>query len=166
MKAIADSSALIHPAKIPSFWNAMKNTFEEILIPEAVHREILKGKEFDSADVPIIEKEIAEGWIKVVRTRTKLELPDVLGAGEKEAISLMDQLRGAGSIWLLIDDEIAARTARSIGLETRPVSYLPIYWKMKKTFSSLEAIRMLDELILVGYRLGASDYVTIKKVLS
>ena len=115
MKAVADSSALIHPAKVPDFWSLLKKTFDEIRIPGAVHEEILKGKNFGSSDVPVIEKSIEQGWIKVVKTKAKGDLPNNLGAGEREAITLAFKWRNKFD-WLLIDDEIAAKTARYLGL--------------------------------------------------
>ncbi|MBI4257856.1 MAG: hypothetical protein HY619_02780, partial [Thaumarchaeota archaeon] len=89
MKAVADASSLIHPAKLPRFWALMKETVEEIFIPEAVYNEVLKGKEIRSPDVPVIERAIEEGWIKVRKVALKAKLPEDLGAGEKEAITLM-----------------------------------------------------------------------------
>ncbi|MHB8567603.1 MAG: hypothetical protein ACYC7D_13515 [Nitrososphaerales archaeon] len=65
MKALADTSSLIHPAKLPEFWDLMHRTFELILIPEAVYKEILRGKDFGSSDVPVIEIAIAKGWIEI-----------------------------------------------------------------------------------------------------
>jgi predicted nucleic acid-binding protein len=66
LKAIADTSSLIHPAKVRRFWRLMRNTFEEILVPNAVYQEILKGKEIGSPDVPVIEEAVREGWIRVM----------------------------------------------------------------------------------------------------
>lgn len=160
MKAVADTSSLIHPAKIPKFWSLMKQTFNEILIPEAVYHEILKGREIGSPDVPIVEEEIAKGWIKVMKIKSLLRLPDNLGKGEKEAISLM---RESGADWLLIDDRVASTTARLMGMEVRPTVYLLIYWRKKGLISRNEALELLDSLIEVGYHLSSKDYISIKK---
>lgn len=164
MKAITDTSSLIHPAKVPSFWRAMMDTFEEILIPEAVHQEILKGKELPgSTDVPVIESAINNGWVKVLKVRTSLKkLPDPLGAGERDAIALMREMKVN---WLLMDDEIATLTAKSMGLETRPISYLPIYWTNKRVFKPSESLLLLDDLVSAGYRLSTKDYVLIKEII-
>lgn len=160
MKAVADTSSLIYPAKIPKFWNLMKQTFDEILIPEAVYQEILRGREIGSPDVPIIEEEIANGWIKVKKVKSLLSLPDNLGKGEKEAISLM---REAKTDWLLIDDRVASTIARSKRIETRSTAYLLIFWKRKNIISQDEAIKLLDNIIEAGYHLSSKDYLTIKK---
>ncbi|MHB2037091.1 MAG: hypothetical protein ACYCPW_10175 [Nitrososphaerales archaeon] len=160
MNAIADTSSIIHPAKVPSFWRMMKETFEEILIPEAVHGEILKGKDFESSDVPVIEQAITDGWIKISKTKAKLEFLKELGAGERQAITLAMHQRES---WLLMDDEIASRTARSMGLSVHATSYLPIYWTRKGVLKSSKALEMLDDLTREGYRLSSKDYVRIKE---
>ena len=56
MDAVGDTSSLIHPAKVPAMWKLMIDTFDRALIPSVVQNEILKGREFGSSDMPIIEK--------------------------------------------------------------------------------------------------------------
>jgi predicted nucleic acid-binding protein len=160
LKAVADTSSLIYLAKIPRFWSLMKQTFDKILIPEAVYREILKGREIGSPDVSVVEGEIAKGWIKVRKVKSQLRLPNNLGRGEKEAISLM---RETGADWLLIDDRIASTTARLIGMKVRSTVYLLIFWKKKGVIDQDEALELLDSLIGVGYHLSSRDYISIKK---
>ncbi len=101
-------------------------TFKEVLIPEAVLKEILKGRQMGSLDVPLIESVIEEGWIKVRKLKDKPKsLLDYLGEGEKEAITLMKSEKEAD--WLLMDDEIASRAARLMNINVRPAVYLLIY---------------------------------------
>jgi len=163
LKAVADTSSLIHSAKVPKFWTLLKDTFEEILIPEAVYNEILKGKEIQSQDVPIIEDAISKGWIKVIKVRSVPRMPENLGKGEKEAIALMEQRR---IDWLLIDDRIASITARLRGLKVRSIAYLLIYWKRKGKISEAEANILLDDLVRSGYYLSPKDYVNIKQLIA
>ena len=158
MRAVADASSLIHSAKNPRFWTLMKRTFDEVLIPEGVFQEILKGREIGSSDVTIIEGEITNAWIKVRKVRKLLNLPKNLGRGEREAISLMKETRAD---WLLIDDRVASITARLMGLKTRSSAYLLIFWNRKGVIK--QALELLDNLVNVGYRLGSKDYVSIKK---
>lgn len=159
---MADSSSVIHPAKVPGFWKLMKDTFEEIVIPTAVHKEILKGKETGSPDVPVIESSINEGWVRVARAPRITGLPDNLGRGEKEALALMRKERAD---WLLMDDLVASRTATLMGIEVRPVVYLLIYWTRKGVTRKEEAIELLEELVTTGYGLSARDYLAIKQMI-
>jgi predicted nucleic acid-binding protein len=160
LRAVADTSSLIHPAKVPNFWSLMKQTFSEIIIPEAVYREILKGREIGSPDVPVVEEEIAKGWIKVKKVKAQLSLPENLGSGEKEAISLMQE---SEADWLLIDDRVASTTARLRGMKTRSTVYLLIFWKRREMLGEAEALRLLDSLVGTGYHLNSRDYIFIKK---
>jgi len=158
MKAVADASSLIHPAKVPRFWSLLRNTFQEIMIPEAVYREILAGRSIQSSDVPVIEEAISERWVKVVRVVSLPRLPQNLGRGEREAIALMEQSRVD---WLLMDDLVASTTARLRGLPVRPIAYLPIYWRRREIVSRAEAARLIDELVKSGYYLSSRDYLSI-----
>jgi len=163
LKAVADASSLIHPAKVPKFWSLLKETFEEIYIPEAVHKEILKGREIQSPEIPIIERAIQNKWIKVMKVTTQPVLPENLGRGEKEAIALMEQLKVS---WLLIDDQVASTTARLRGLRVRPTAYLLIYWKRKGKISQAQAAKLLDDLVKAGYYLSSKDYMNIKELIT
>ena len=75
----------------------------------------------------------------------------------------MLQSKGKGATWLLMDDEIASKTARSLGLVVRAASYLPIYWTRKGVIEPSQALDMIDDLIREGYRLSTAHYVAIKE---
>ena len=77
--------------------------------------------------------------MKVRKIKSKTSLP------EKEAIVLM---RKEKADWLLMDDQIASVTARSMGLVVRPVVYLLIYWSKKKMMKVSRAQNLLDDLVL------------------
>jgi predicted nucleic acid-binding protein len=67
LKAVADTSSLIYPAKIPRFWSLMKQTFDKILIPEAVYREILKGRETGSLDASVVGGRLPKAGLRLGR---------------------------------------------------------------------------------------------------
>lgn len=163
MKAVSDASSLIHSAKVPRLWTLLRETFEEIYIPEAVRREILRGTENQSPDVPVIEEAISKGWIKVVKVEEQPRLRESLGLGEKEAIALMEQMK---LDWLLLDDRIASMTARLRGLHVRSIAYLLIYLKRKSAINQTQATELLDDLVETGYYLNSRDYVAIKKLIA
>jgi len=158
MKAVADASSLIHSARVPVFWTLLRKTFQEITIPEAVHDEILRGRNIQSPDVPVIEQAISEGWVKVARVTFIPRLPENLGRGERESIALTEQLRVD---WLLMGDLVASTTARLRGLPVRPIACLPVYWRRKGIVSKAEATRMLDDLVKSGYYLSSRDYLSV-----
>ena len=164
MKAVADTSSLIHPAKVSRFWELMKDTFEGILIPETVYREVLRGKSIMSPDVPVIERAVEEGWIKVRRVRQKTRSPENLGEGEREAIALAQEEKERVD-WLLMDDRVASTTARLMGLRVRPAIYLLIYWTRNGVTDESQALEMLDNMVRAGYRLSTEDYVSVKEFI-
>jgi len=163
LKAVANASSLIHPAKVPRFWFLLRETFEKIYIPEAVYTEVLKGREIQSPEVPVIEGWISDGWIKVTTVKFEPRLPGNLGGGEKEAIALMEQLKVD---WLLLDDKVVLTTARLRGLRVRSTAYLLIYWRRKGKISPAQAIKLLDDLVKSGYYLSSKDYINIKESLT
>ncbi len=162
MKAVSDASSLILAAKVPCLWAALGGIFEQILIPEAVHAEIVAGEEIQSPDVPVILAAIEKGWVKVVHGIEASGIPRNLGAGEREAISLMTRVRAD---WLLMDDQIASTTARLLGLPVRPLSYVILYLVAKDVIKAGEGTVLLDDLVDSGYFLGPSDYLGVKKLL-
>jgi len=64
-----------------------------------------------------------------------------------------------------MDDLVASRTAKLMGIEVRPVVYLLIYWTRISVVGERRAIELLDELVNTGYRLSAKDYLAIKEMI-
>ncbi len=172
MKAVADTSSLIHAAKVPRFWNLLNKTFDEIHIPEAVYKEILRGREIESPDIPVIERTIEQGWIKIwkIEKSEQVSLPENLGEGEKEAITLMMQKEKGKNEpldWiLLMDDKVASTTAKLMNLTVRPAIYLLIYWTKKNVTKPAQALEMLDDIVDAGYRLSSEDYIAVKELIT
>jgi predicted nucleic acid-binding protein len=164
LKAVADTSSLVHPAKVSPFWALMRATFEEILIAEAVFEEILAGKDRYRDDVSIILSAVDEGWIKVRKGVRIIEpLPSYLGEGEKETINLMLKER---LDWLLMDDQLTRNVARSVGLNPRYSVYLLPFWIRSKTITKSKALDLLDQLIESGYYLKSTHYLAVRKLIA
>ena len=161
MRAVSDASSLIHAAKVPALWKLLGETFDEVLIPPAVHAEILRGEETRSPDVPVIRNAIESGWVHVEEVETS-GLPDNLGRGEREAISLMTSVKAD---WLLMDDRVASTTARLMGLPVRSLTYVVIHVVAGGKTGRGEGLELLDELVESGYYLGSKEYLEIRKLL-
>ena len=86
--------------------------FPEIVVPEAVWQEIVNGSQFDQAAQMLPELV----WLKQV---TVTPVPDVvrwdLGPGETEVLSYALE---HSSFTPVIDDMLAKKCARSLGLQT------------------------------------------------
>jgi len=161
MRAVSDASSLIHAARVPALWKLLEETFDEVLIPAAVHAEILRGGEIRSPDIPVIENAISRGWVRVGRADVS-DLPDNLGLGEREAITMMTVVKFG---WLLMDDRVASTTARLLGLPVRSLAYLIIHAVSVKKIGSEEGLGLLDELVESGYYLGSRDYIKIRNMV-
>jgi len=143
-KVISNSSPLIHLAKLGQL-NLLRQFFNEILVPEAVHKEcVIEGK--DREDAKAIEK--AE-WIKVLSIKDKSlkkALTMTLDEGEAEAIVLA--LERAADL-ILLDDYEAREVARNYRLNITGVVGILIRAKGEGKIGSLK--EELEELKETGF---------------
>jgi len=111
MNIVSDSGPIISFASA-GYLNLLQKVVNELWIPRAVYEEIVvKGRgRSGAAEVQ------QERWIKRrIVDKTKLNLlPLELGIGEREAIILVEELKGL----LLIDDKRARQEAEKRGIET------------------------------------------------
>ncbi len=111
-RIVADSTPIVYLAKVGKL-QLLKKLYEDIIIPEAVKRELLVE---DYPEVPVIQEAFRAGWLeerRLSRTARSFQLKHLLGvsgldAGEREAIALAytDHLP------LLIDED--ERTGRRV----------------------------------------------------
>lgn len=167
MLAVADTSALIHPAKNSEFIGILKKIFDKIYLPPSVYNEsIVRGKERGKRDALLLEGLMEEGFLiqKPLndvgrRIKEKLSKMRGLGDGEIEAISLARQLDMDN---ILIDDKLASEAARVLGLKPIPITYVLILAVGRGIIKLTEGLEMLDQMIGAGYRLSAEDYMAIR----
>ena len=147
---ISDAGPIISFARAERLSILIRVVFE-VLIPEGVYNEIVvrgKGK-------PGSEEVAAGKWTKVVliQNRAKVkQLPDKLGAGEKEAIVLVQEMKGI----LLMDDPSARTEAKKLGILL--TSSLNIIEEAKAIGLIKSSKTLLDELIAAGFRLSPKLY--------
>ena len=89
MKAISDSTPLIHLAKIGKI-NLLKELFEEIIIEDEIYKETIE-KGTEHSEIPIIRSLIENGFIIIRKAIKKIEMLN-LHEGEKRSISLCKEL--------------------------------------------------------------------------
>lgn len=111
---ISNASPLIFLAKIKKL-NILKELWSEIIIPEAVQKEvIIKGR--GKPEVEIIEDE-CKVWIKVLSAKNRSEveaLKAILDAGEAEVIALGQELNAD---LLLLDNREPRIFAKNLNLK-------------------------------------------------
>lgn len=167
---MADSSILIHASKNPRLLSIVKGIADKVLIPPAVRQETVeRGKELGKTDAITLEGLLEEGFIEVVALgreaqdlKGRLLATRRLSVGEVEAIALAKERRIA---IILMDDQLASKAAKAVGLRPRPLTNLLVAARMKRDISPAEALAILDEMVRRGYRLSSEDYLQVKTAI-
>ena len=152
---VADSGPLIGLASIGKF-RLLKDLFGKIIIPSAVYDEVvIQGKDQPGA------KETREAdWIEVVEVQDRLAvslLRNELDQGESEAIVSAREL---GAARILLDEKLARRKVRSIGLSVTGTLGVLL---MAKEVGLIPAVRpLLDSFRETPFRMSEDLY---RKVL-
>ncbi len=161
MTAVADSSRLIALASISAF-QLLEPLFGEIVIPEAVHAEVvLQG--FGRPG----EREVAGArWIAVrpigeFRRVEALQGQYRIRGGEAEAIVLANEL---GADWLLMDERLGRQAAGAVGLRSaRLIGTLGILLAAKTQGLIQDVTRRMVELQDCGFRIDAALYRAVRR---
>lgn len=151
MIAIADSSPIILLTKA-GYLFLLLDVFERVLIPEAVYREVLAGRDRPGA------REVAEeAWLTVQPVANQAAVSELLGLvhrGEAEVIALGQEVQE--QVVLLLDDRPARRLALRPGLA---VAGTGVVLTQAKERGLIPAVRpVLDELRAAGMFLGDGPY--------
>ena len=153
MPGVSNSTPLLYLAALDDL-KLLPTLFRDIVIPQAVWQELV----IDSRGKPgAAEVENARGdWltVRVVSNREAVaELARRLQLGESEAIALAEELHERT---VLMDDELAVKTARSRGFV---VSRTPSICMTAKQQGLIERVQpKLDQLRARGFRLGETHY--------
>lgn len=115
---ISNSSIIIHLTKLARL-SLLKELFQKILIPKAVHHEIFEKPRFPPSEIVFIENALREGWIEVRSIKMDYQslvnsLKRTLGEGEAEALALCIQEKEKT---LLCSDRKVMHFADDLGIE-------------------------------------------------
>ena len=152
MKAISDSTPLIHLAKIGKI-NLLKELFEEIIIEDEIYKETIE-KGTEHSEIPIIRSLIENGFILVKEATKQIEMPN-LHEGEKKSISLCKELNIKN---ILIDEEEGFHIATMLNLMPIRTTTLFIILLDRKIINFNEYKESLQKLSESGYFLDALTY--------
>ena len=146
---VADTGPLIALARIGRL-DLLRRLYGRVVVPPAVHTELAMDSNRPGAKV--LAGAFAAGWI-VVETVTdlsvRLELDQVLGPGEAQAIALAEQ---DDARFLLIDDARGRRTARAHGVPVVGVVGVLLAAKSRGELAAVGPV--FDGLSNAGYRLS------------
>jgi len=152
---VSNATPLIYLAKIGKI-GLLKGVFGQVLIPEEVQMEVVdRGKERGEKDVPLVEKAIREGWLRVLRTEL-IEVPIKLEVGELAVLSLA---KAQGVREILVDEASARMAARLLDLTPRGTVFILLKALEKDQIDLEEFLHILDELVKQGFRLKEEVFI-------
>jgi len=153
-KVICNASPIIGLIGIDQF-NLLWELFDEVLVPEAVYRELLAGNRLQ--ETAQIMDAINNGYIKVVKIRSRKIASLLYGKLHLGELETVIGAKEDPSIKFAIIDEKAARTfAATMLVDTLGILGILIYAKSK---GLIEAVRPhMDKLIQNNYRISDTLY--------
>jgi uncharacterized protein len=144
---ISDTTAIIHLSRIRAL-HLLKELYGEIIIPEAVHGELLGHGRAQPGALDVLNA----SWIRVEAVRNPAvvrKLRAGLDLGESEAIALAIE---KNADVLIIDEVAGRRVATQLG--QRIIGMVGILLRAKRDHLIPEIRSYLDALDRTGFRLG------------
>lgn len=159
--AVSDSTPLIYLAKIGRL-DIIRDVFQKIYVPEAVIDEaVTQGKALNMSDASIIEKAVGT-WIIKERVEPEVDAEysfldnnTRLGNGEKEALKLCKQLDAA---YFIADDREARRVSSILNIKPIGTCGTVVQAFRQGSITKKEALRIIDDLVKVGFRISSTLY--------
>ncbi|MFA4887892.1 MAG: hypothetical protein WC595_06800 [Candidatus Nanoarchaeia archaeon] len=144
---VADSSTLILLAKIGIIDKVLEKIKGEIIIPEEVKVEIVRGK---TTDALLLEKRMEMGKIKIRKADLKLKgsvSEDFnLGDGEAEVIAFAIE----NKVSVMVDDKKAIKACKVFGIEFVTSLGLVVNMVKRGFIEREESERLIDQLAIYG----------------
>lgn len=161
MTIVSNASPLIYLAKAGKL-NLLQIVFEEVIIPEEVKEEVVdKGKQLGEKDAYIVEKAIAEGWLKVSHAEI-LETSIEIHPGELATISLAKKLKTE----VLIDEAPARVAAKLFDLTPKGTIFVLLKSLSTGNIDLNQFIEALNQMIKHGFRLKEEVYMEAISITS
>ncbi|MBI2971999.1 MAG: DUF3368 domain-containing protein [Candidatus Aenigmarchaeota archaeon] len=158
MLVLSNSSPLVYLAKLGKL-GLLRTLYNRIIVPEAVLSELRAGTEHP--ELSILEQAVNEGWVTAKESGMHVRAPG-LGKGEIALINLAKDLKPG---LVLVDDASARKIMESFGFNVKGTLYVLLLAYKKKIIAKNEAKRLVDELIVAGFRISTEIYSTVMKEL-
>jgi len=155
MIIVADTTPLISLMKVGHL-NLIHDLFGEILIPEAVYRELVDNTKFLNESKQIMESPyIKKAEVENPKAVELLRRSSGLDAGESEAIILSDSIKAS----LLLMDEIKGRqVARQMGIQLMGTIGILLTAYQEKILTKEEILDCIDTLKTTGRHISNELY--------
>lgn len=152
---ISNSSPIIFLSKINQL-NLLKKLFRSVFITNEIKDEILVKDKPGNIE---IKRAIKDGWIKIVRFKR-------VNLGIKGAESSVINLARHRKDKLLIDDAIAIKVAKALGIKTIRTTTIIFMAFNKGIIRKKQALSLINRIIEVGYYISPRYYAAILEKLS
>lgn len=152
---ISDATPLIYLAKIEKI-NLLKSPYNTIIISSEIKNEIVdEGKRLKEKDAFLIEKEIKDGFIEVIKVSNYIKPVFKIDKGELSILSLAKELSIKD---VLIDEKLARIAAKVEGLTPRGTLFVILKNLKLKLINFDDFLRILNSLLEAGFRLKEEVY--------
>ncbi|MHB8277978.1 MAG: DUF3368 domain-containing protein [Candidatus Humimicrobiaceae bacterium] len=152
---ISDATPLIYLAKIEKI-NLLKSPYNTIIISSEIKNEIIdEGKRLKEKDAFLIEKEIKDGFIEVIKVSNYIKPVFKIDKGELSILSLAKELSIKD---VLIDEKLARIAAKVEGLTPRGTLFVILKNLKLKLINFDDFLRILNSLLEAGFRLKEEVY--------
>lgn len=152
---ISDATPLIYLAKIEKI-SLLKSLYNTIIISSEIKNEIVdEGKRLKEKDAFLIEKEIKDGFIEVIKVSNYIKPVFNIDKGELSILSLAKELNIKD---VLIDEKLARIAAKVEGLTPRGTLFVILKNLKLKLINFDDFLRILNSLLEAGFRLKEEVY--------
>ena len=152
---ISDATPLIYLAKIEKI-SLIKSLYNTIIISSEIKNEIVdEGKRLKEKDAFLIEKEIKDGFIEVIKVSNYIKPVFKIDKSELSILSLAKELSIKD---VLIDEKLARIAAKVEGLTPRGTLFVILKNLKLKLINFDDFLRILNSLLEAGFRLKEEVY--------
>lgn len=152
---ISDATPLIYLAKIEKI-SLIKSLYNTIIISSEIKNEIVdEGKRLKEKDAFLIEKEIKDGFIEVIKVSNYIKPVFKIDKGELSILSLAKELSIKD---VLIDEKLARIAAKVEELTPRGTLFVILKNLKLKLINFDDFLRILNSLLEAGFRLKEEVY--------
>jgi predicted nucleic acid-binding protein len=157
---VSDAGPLIALGRIEKL-NLLKQLYQNVLIPPAVHNELRCGADLPGATA--LQQAVHVGWISIqsvpAGAKTLSQLRLILDAGESEAIALAELVHCR---FLLMDERRGRQVAKKRGLTVIGIAGVLLAAKGGGLIETVAPV--LNSLSKEGYRLSGSLMAEVLKL--
>lgn len=158
IKVICNSSPIIGLSKL-GYLNLLWELFDEVIIPEAVFREIVYGNAVQHAGALELEMAVREQKVTVYKVENQTMVEQLQGRLHRGEVEVIVGAKELGIRTVIIDDRSARNLAEALLFTT--VGIIGVLRLAKKT-RKIEVVRPhLDALMQSGYRISKKLYESI-----